>query len=672
MQRRFSALFWAALTVPLSILADGPKDNVPDKVRPIPPVGIEIDKDAKNELLAGAVKLGSEILQLRETYRAKPEFSELLPDIEIYQKAVEWAVRYRQIYRQGDINAARDLLKRGQERAAQLHEGKAPWLSATGLVVRGYRSSIDGSVQPYGLVIPRGFVPGGAPMRLDFWFHGRGERLSELSFINQRQRTVGHFAPPNTIVLHPYGRYSNANKFAGEMDLFEALEHAKKHYPIDEDRIAVRGFSMGGAACWQFAVHYPGKWFAATPGAGFSETPEFLKFFQDEALKPTRWERKLWRLYDCTGYAGNLYNLPTIAYSGENDRQKQAADIMATALQKEGLTLTHLIGPGMGHKYDDSSKVEIERRMSLLSTRGRDRLPLKVKFTTYTLRYNQSHWVRINGIKQHWERAHVEAEIIPARHRVKVLTEGVTALTLSIPSGHAPFPQDRATTIEIDGTSLRSPKVETDRSWTAHLSKTDGPWEITASSQTSDLAKRHGLQGPIDDAFMSSFLFVRPTGKSKNSKFHQWADSEMKRAQKHWPLQFRGIARIKADKEVTKEDIAHHNLILWGDADSNQLLAKVGDKLPIQWRPDEITVGPSKYNSANHALIAVYPNPLNPEKYIVLNSGFTYREYAYLNNARQVPMLPDWAIIDLKTPPGTQYPGRVADAGFFNESWKLY
>ena len=45
-----------------------------------------------------------------------------------------------------------------------------------------------------------------------------------------------------------------------------------------------RAFSMGGAGCWQMAVHYPDLFFAANPGAGFSETPEFLRFFQKETL----------------------------------------------------------------------------------------------------------------------------------------------------------------------------------------------------------------------------------------------------------------------------------------------------------------------------------------------------------------------------------------------------
>src|SRR5262249_38277613 len=152
-------------------------------------------------------------------------------------------------------------------------DGKAPWTTATGPIVRGYLSRIDDSVQPYGLVVPASYRPD-TPYRhrLDCWFHGRGEKLTELSFIDGRQRSPGEFTPPHAFVLHLYGRYCNANKFAGEIDLLEALAHVRKHYPIDDDRVLVRGFSMGGAACWQFAVHYAGLWAAAAPGAGFSET----------------------------------------------------------------------------------------------------------------------------------------------------------------------------------------------------------------------------------------------------------------------------------------------------------------------------------------------------------------------------------------------------------------
>jgi hypothetical protein len=71
------------------------------------------------------------------------------------------------------------------------------------------------------------------------------------------------------------------------------------------------------------------------------------------------------------------------------------------------------------------------------------------------------------------------------------------------------------------------------------------------------------------------------------------------------------------------------------------------------------------------APVLIYPNPLNPKHYIVINSGFTYREYDYLNNARQTPKLPDWAIVDVDTPPNSRFPGKVVDANFFGEKWEL-
>ena len=79
--------------------------------------------------------------------------------------------------------------KQGEERAAQLAAGQAPWTTATGLVVRGYISKIDKSVQPYGLVVPPSYSPN-APhrWRLDTWFHGRDETLTQVNFLTDRMK----------------------------------------------------------------------------------------------------------------------------------------------------------------------------------------------------------------------------------------------------------------------------------------------------------------------------------------------------------------------------------------------------------------------------------------------------------------------------------------------------
>src|SRR5262249_27371868 len=136
--------------------------------------------------------------------------------------------------------------------------------------------------------------------------------------------------------------------------------------------------------------------------------------------------------------------------------------------------------------------------------------------------------------------------------------------------------------VHIDGANC-SAQVLSDRSLTADFRKMDGRWIEVKSPDDSTLRKRHGLQGPIDDAFMDSFLIVRPTGKPQHDAVGKWGTAEMKGAIEHWRRQFRGEACAKNDDAITAEDIANHNLVLWGDPRSNQVLAKIADKLPICW-----------------------------------------------------------------------------------------
>jgi hypothetical protein len=41
-----------------------------------------------------------------------------------------------------------------------------------------------------------------------------------------------------------------------------------------------------------------------------------------------------------------------------------------------------------------------------------------------------------------------------------------------------------------------------------------------------------------------------------------------------------------------------------------------------------------------------------------------------LSYARQVPRLPDFAVVAVDTPPTSRAPGRIVQAGFFDEDWK--
>jgi dienelactone hydrolase len=631
-------------------------------IKRIPPEGVQVGDNDRDELGANLLVLGKAIDNLQQ--KRDPFITNLLPDVQIYYKAVDYAIKYQEFFSQKDVAAGKKILLEGLARAKSLADKQAPWTTQKGEVVRGYISKIDGSVQPYGVTVPDNYSADGKPFDLSLWFHGRGETLGEVSFITGGKGFAGSMpAMKNTIMLYPYGRYCNAFKFAGEVDVLEALADAKKKYKINDNGLFDRGFSMGGAAAWQFAVHYPDMWLAANPGAGFAETVDFMDKFGHEKLHPTWYERKLWHYYDCTDYASNLSNLPLYAYNGDKDPQQQAADVMEIAMKNEGLKLNRIWGINMGHGYTKAAAKTVDSLLAIEQAKGKNPPPSELHFTTYTLKYNSMYWVQIDAMEKEWEKARVDGNVNGNTMLLK--TENVTALTIDLTKAPNITTDKPNIYFKINGSTIIA--------WAIGLKKISfhvehGKWVKGAAA--GGLIKKHNLQGPIDDAFMSAFIVVKPSGTSKNVLFDKWSKAEMNRFIEQWRAQFRGDPVVKMDNELTTADMAS-NLIAFGDAQSNKLIAKLNSRLPIKWSANKIQAGAASYPAKDHGLIMIYPNPLNQQHYIVLNSGFTFREDAYLNNSKQIPMLPDWAVVDLNTSPDFVHPGKIESAGFFGENWEL-
>lgn len=623
----------------------------------VPPPGVKIPDADRRELESGAALLARDI----ESLRTQPKLAPLLPDVEVFHKAVHDALAHDEFFDLKQVGAAKNALKEGAERARALRGGNAPWLTMSG--VRGYRSRIDGSVQPYSVVVPASWKAGDkSPRPLWLWMHGRGENLSELAFI--AGKPAPDLDPGNGFFVKLYGRFCNANKFAGETDLFETMEAVRRFYPVDPQRIVVCGFSMGGASTWHIAAHHAGLWAAASPGAGFADTAVYGKVFAEGKEPPPWWEQVLWRFYDATDYASNLANTSLVAYSGEIDPQKASADLMEKVMAGEGLKLERFIGPNTAHKYEPNTKKDLEKRLGEIAAKGRDPSPAKVHLTTYTLRYNRMNWVNVDALERHWLRADVDAAV--AGDRIVIKTRNVAALRFFSPFDTGAPASERIRQFEIDGTVIPA-------AWNkagAQFHKENGAWKSGPVTSTAP-RKTHGLTGPVDDAFMDSFIFVRPTGKPLHERVGAWSKSEMERAMAEWRRVFRGDAPVKNDTSITAADIANSNLVLWGDPASNAVLAKILPKLPIRWDAATLAIGDQKFNAIDHAPILIFPNPLNPNRYVVINSGFTFREGSAQSNAQQTPKLPDWAIVDLRTPPDAHLPGGVAGAGFFGEQWQV-
>lgn len=627
-----------------------------------PKAGIEIPQAIDNELWRGIKAAETRSAQLRKKLNGKPNLLRFMPDVDVFHVSVKRTLEDRIFFRTREFDIAKKLLQHGAERAQQLAAGKAPWNSATGLVVRAYISRIDDSLQPYGLWVSPGYRKDENHRRLDIWYHGRNDKLSEVAFLDRRLNRPAPFSPKNSIVLYPYGRFCNAMKFAGETDTWEALEHVRQFYDIDGNRVSVRGFSMGGAAAWHFGAHHASSWAAVNPGAGFVDT-KIYQGLTDQLDQFPSYEKQLWRLYDSLDYAINLENTGLVAYSGEVDKQKAAADLMESALKKSGIRMTHIIGPKTGHKYEKGARDTVEQLVDRTVASGRNLIPKKIRFTTYTLKYNRMHWLTIDALDQHWERAEVTAELT---------SEGITATTRNV--GAITFaPMNLRTTrpqIKIDGQIVASPRVTALAGWSVSLQKVKDKW--TPAKPLSGVRKQHGLQGPIDDAFMDSFVMVPPSGKGWHPNVDRWIGDELADSQFQWRRQFRGNARVKSVEDIDANDIANSHLVLWGDPASNPLIERLLPFLPIKWTSKSLTIAGKKHEGAKQVPAMIFPNPLNPKKYVVLNSGFTFAHWSAMSNSRQTPKLPDWAVLDIGVSAADRKLGHgVSAAGFFNEQWGI-
>jgi len=708
-------------------------DQLPPIPRIFPPVGTnKPDEATAKKLRAQAEELEKDLKPFdprgKDDTAAKKLDATLFADVAIYPKAVRYALDYDEFYKPTDVADAEKLLAIGRARLKELQDGvKEPsWTKQRGLVVRGYISVIDDSVQPYGLHIPEDLDLSKKPP-LYVWLHGRQEKTLDLQFISERAKNKGKFAADDAITVHPFGRYNNAFKFAGERDVLDVMFHVEQLYQTDPARRVLMGFSMGGAGCWHIGAHYPHLFCAMAPGAGFSESRRFLKI-KDDAL-PQWYEQVLWQWYDVPCYTRNLFNLPVIAYSGEKDGQKQAADVMEAEFAKHGKKLNHIIGPNMGHDYDKGSLEKIRAELKAI-TASEQPFSKTASVQTPIPLYGHAGPVAAKQLINNWQNAQIDVtkEKLPEVFKATIKTQNVSELELDLPrlaqkSLDAAMKLKYEITLDGQNVDVNSSSHHTfylhDKKWSKERPTLPGHTgqkamiksgvvglEASPKSSTEPVTvtyypakKTAAILGTIDHVFCKPFAFVIPSGKSKNPESQAWVERELQYQIDRWRRTFRGDLRVIKDTEITEHQRRKLNLVLWGDADSNAAIREYEEtakKNPQHgWANlllkqqatntifagiypldipfgDNTTAGPVLTPTLNIPFsCGGFTEALFPDAdYVVFNSGPTFRDEHDRNNANQIPKLPDWAVIDVTTPGDAKSPGKIVAAGFFDNDWK--
>lgn len=571
---------------------------------------------------------------------------------------------------------AEKLLAETRTRNAALRRGESPWLTQRP-VLRGYRSKVDDTFQPY-LISPP--ADGSRESRQAYVALPDGGQRTDLLYLNACWGKTGTFLGRESgYQIHILCR-GNQGLLAGQTAIFETIDAACAAYPIDRARLFAHGFSRGGTITWKLVTHQPDLWRGASPGGGFVNTEDFGRHMPRGEVP---WfEYLLYRYDNATDYAANLATGEVFAYDGGNDSHRHMHDFIAPLAAREGVFLKRILAPGVDHRPDRNASVPIMEMFDRLAATPAE-WPRRVRFTTWHLRYSKCHWIEIQRLRQHWQRADLAVELdatlgTPTFH---CGTANVQRFTIAITDRRCPLKPGQPVRFIVDGNAVDGPpfqlpyRVTLDRFEFTHMAgpKKDQPrvfanWKLLAPADAEDktLAKKPQLAGPIDDAFNDRFLVVPPEGAGFHPATQTALQAAIDEARTTWAQFFRGSFRERASGELTNADLADSHLVLFGDPKSNPVIAKILPQLPIQWTAEKLVVAGQTYPDAQHLPLLIFPNPLNPSRYIVLNSGST-TPGSFGTGKEHTPKLPDWAVLDVTK--DRKSSAALAAAGFFDEAW---
>ncbi|MFM7128409.1 MAG: hypothetical protein ACKO0V_03515 [bacterium] len=590
-------------------------------------------------------------------------------DKEIGRKAIRWILQHDEFYTPKFVAMTDKAIELTKKRLKSL-----PEFTAGAGTVLGYLSVVDASVQPYAVYLPPD-ANKKKPDSLLVVLHGRNQTLNEISFIDAHE---GKPYPKGElengmqrVVLHVYGRTNNAYRWAGEIDVNEAILQTvnrlkdEMEININLNKIDLQGFSMGGAGAWHLGLHNPSWWRSVEAGAGFNETVNYARL---KNISP--WVEKTLRIYDAYAWARNVTAVPTIGYGGEEDPQLASSENVLNqlkkerfALKKEGLLTTasdvpflRVVGAKMGHRVDPASRKIMDEFVSRQVKT--DQLPRKIDAVTYSLKYSQLGWIRIVKMSEQFQKAWVQAELSD---------DGKTATISRLDNVEAFFLHARdVKKVKIGEQLLDKPPYLMNQ-----FVREGDKWRALGLEElTEDMAKpfkRPGVQGPIDDAFTSSFVVLGPE-KSQTGVEQRRLDE----FSANWSKFMRGdlpMGNVKDFQEEKAIGSPKLNLILFGTPANNPVIARILPKLgQIKWTDTEFTLGGKTYSTKDYLPVLIAPNPFNSRRYVVINSGHTFgRKDFEGTNALLYPRLGDWAVVK-KRPDGST---ETVTSGFFNENWKF-
>ena len=533
-----------------------------------------------------------------------------------------------------------------------------------------FRSELDDSVQFYGLVpstaVPREGDPSGAP-GLILTLHGAG--------VDARRQAAAYAPKDFAHVVAP----TNRRKFGfdwedwGRLDAMEVLEHARRTLGTDPDRQWVTGHSMGGHGTWQAAAHFPDRFAAAAPSAGWiafhtygadriegNDEPHSIESIMARAANPS----------DTLLLRDNLDELGIYVLHGDADDNVPVdqARAMRRSLAESHPDFAYHEEPGVGHWWGNRC-VDWPPLIRFLEERSLDPDPDQVRFTTVSPGINPGGgWFRITQQQLANAPSRVEGTRNDAESRIELITENVARLELDL--------DDRmpAWTVVIDGDEV-GPDAKLDllngRGAPAFYDRTSDGWRRRAI--INPRAKRPERNGSFKDVFRHQPILVVGTmgDETENritlAKAIHDAESFLYRGN--------GVLDVILDVDFDREQHPRRNVILYGNQETNAAWPQLLAKDPLQVDRTGIRFEGLEVEGDDLAVLAIRPRPdwTTVSVGVVAGTG-----PSGMRLAERIPLFrsgvhhPDLVVFGPESiDPDTEGLDGIRAAAFFENDWSL-
>ena len=529
---------------------------------------------------------------------------------------------------------------------------------------RTFRSGIDGSVQYYGVTPPTAAAPDDLPPALYLSLHGAG--------VEAGHQARCYSPKDNGFVVAP----TNRRRFGfdwedwGRLDALEVLEDASGRFGADPRRTYLTGHSMGGHGTWNIGAHFPDRFAAIAPSAGWRDfwsygggarwsDPAAVDQLCDRAANASR------TLLLKQNYA----NLGVYVLHGDDDQTVPVdqARAMRGELAEFHPNFAYYERAGAGHWWGNQC-MDWPPLFAFLDRNVRPAAEsiLQVSFTTISPGISaRSDWVTVETQRRAFAPSDVDAQLDVSARSITATTDNIDRIAFDLRAFEQTLAAGEPVAARIDDQDLRAPWPATG---VLRLARSGETWQLAGAQRPGH--KGPHRSGPFKDAFRNRMVFVVGTGGSLAE--NSWALHKARYDSETFQYRGNGAVEIVLDAAFDPAEYPDRGVILYGRSDTNSAFAKLIPGCPIEVRAGVVQVGERSVRGDDLACLFVYPRADSDVAAVgvIAPSG-----PAGASLTHQLPYFvsgvgyPDWTVLGAEMLEDGQR--GIRGAGYFGADWTL-